>query len=82
MIRNRIWDHLHGYAERTPARDVDVAYFDATDSGKESELAWERRLRTLRPDVPWEVKNQAAVHLWLSSPGVAQDVPRGRGHIL
>jgi hypothetical protein len=64
VIRNLVWDHLHGYAERTAARDVDVAYFDATDFSKETELAWQDRLHALRPDVPWEVKNQAAVHLW------------------
>ncbi len=64
VLRNLVWDHLHGYAERTPARDVDLAYFDPLDLRPEAENAWERRLHAIRPDVPWEVKNQAAVHLW------------------
>lgn len=64
VIRNLVWDHLHHYRERTAARDVDVAYFDKTDLSKDAELAWQNRLQALRPDVPWEVKNQAAVHLW------------------
>ena len=28
FVRNRIWDHLHGYAEPTPLNDIDVVYFD------------------------------------------------------
>jgi hypothetical protein len=64
VIRNLVWDHLHRYADRTSARDVDLAYFDAGDLSQDAELTWEARLRELRPDVPWEVKNQAAVHLW------------------
>jgi len=64
VIRNLVWDRLHGYPERTPARDVDLAYLDPLDLRTESENAWERQLHALRPDVPWEVKNQAAVHLW------------------
>jgi uncharacterized protein len=64
VIRNLVWDHLHGFAQRTAARDVDVAYLDTRELSKDAELAWQDRLQALRPDVPWEVKNQAAVHLW------------------
>jgi len=64
VLRNLVWDHLHSYPQRTPARDVDLAYFDPLDLRPEAEQAWERRLRARIPEVPWEVKNQAAVHLW------------------
>jgi hypothetical protein len=64
VVRNLVWDHLHGYSQPTPARDVDLAYFDPLDLRPESERAWEDRLRSAMPAVPWEVKNQAAVHLW------------------
>ena len=46
VLRNLVWDELHGYAQRTPARDVDVAYFDAADLSVESEQGWEARLRS------------------------------------
>ena len=64
FVRNRVWDHLHGYACPTPVADVDVAFFDPDDLRREREEAIERELFTLRGDVPWDVKNQAAVHCW------------------
>ena len=64
VLRNLVWDHLHGYSERTSARDVDLAYFDTIDLQAEAEQEWEDRLCAALPNVPWAVKNQAAVHLW------------------
>lgn len=64
VLRNLVWDHLHEGTQRTRARDVDLAYFDPWDLRPEAELAWQHRLHASRPAVPWEVKNQAAVHLW------------------
>jgi uncharacterized protein len=64
VIRNVVWDHLHGFASPTPVRDVDVAYFDASDTARERDHEIAGRLRARRPDVPWEVTNQAGVHLW------------------
>lgn len=64
VIRNIVWDRLHGYKARSPVNDVDVVYFDPNDRSKGSELDIERRLASLIPGVPWDVKNQAAVHLW------------------
>jgi uncharacterized protein len=63
-LRNVVWDRLHGFDEPTPVRDVDVAYFDESDLGRERERAFAARLCGLRPDLPWEVTNQAGVHLW------------------
>ncbi|RMH16769.1 MAG: nucleotidyltransferase family protein [Acidobacteria bacterium] len=61
FVRGRVWDHLHGYAERTPPGDLDVIFFDpgrppADDRRLEAEL--ERRA----PAYPWEVYNQAHTH--------------------
>jgi hypothetical protein len=64
MLRNVVWDALHGYEEPTAFRDVDVAYFDPTDLGREREQEIELSLHRVLPGVPWQVKNQAAVHLW------------------
>ncbi|WP_370385441.1 nucleotidyltransferase family protein [Janthinobacterium sp. SUN128] len=63
-VRNLVWDALHGYAHPSALSDVDVAYFDAHDSSPESETQLRQRLATLLPGVPWEVCNQARVHLW------------------
>lgn len=64
VIRTLVWDALHGQKESTPLRDVDVAFFDAADLSEARECSIEADLRTLCPAVPWEARNQAAVHTW------------------
>lgn len=64
VIRTIVWDHLHGYVERTPVKDVDVAFFDPDDLSPERDRAVQRQLIECCPDVPWEATNQAAVHTW------------------
>jgi uncharacterized protein len=64
VIRNLVWDHLHGYKTATPVRDVDVAFFDRADPSRERDAEVQRELSELMPSVPWEVTNQAGVHLW------------------
>jgi hypothetical protein len=64
VIRNVVWDRLHDFRQPTPVRDVDVAYFDRSDLSRERDEALAAELRERRPDVPWEVTNQAGVHLW------------------
>jgi hypothetical protein len=63
-VRTAVWDRLHGHAEPTPLPDVDLAFFDPDDLSPQREQAVEERLRAALPGVPWEAKNQAAVHLW------------------
>jgi uncharacterized protein len=64
VVRNVVWDHLHGFRKPTPIRDIDVAYFDARELGRHREEEIAATLRVRRPNVPWEVTNQAGVHLW------------------
>ena len=63
-VRNLVWDALHGYAQPSALSDVDVVYFDAHDLRPESETHLRQRLETVLPGVPWDVCNQARVHLW------------------
>lgn len=63
IIRNIVFDHIEG-VNATPIRDVDVAYFDMSDLTEEADRRYEKILKQRMPDVPWEVTNQAAVHLW------------------
>jgi hypothetical protein len=44
--------------------DIDVAYFDISDISQEHDDALQRQLALREPDLPWEVTNQAGVHLW------------------
>lgn len=62
-VRNLVWDHLHGHREPSLLTDVDLAYFAADEPAGE-ERAHQKRLSDACPELPWEVTNQAHVHLW------------------
>ena len=62
FVRNLIWDHLHGYQERTPLNDIDLIYFNKDQDGKKIDLIYEETLK-LRLNLPWSVKNQARMHV-------------------
>lgn len=66
-VRNMVWDELHGHARPSALSDIDLAYFDARclDGQRDAEL--QRELEQALPGVPWEVTNQAGVHLWFES---------------
>lgn len=61
LIRNKVWDVLHNI--NTPINDIDVIYFDSTDTSWETEKDIEKKLEILMPNLPWSVKNQARMHL-------------------
>lgn len=63
FVRSKIWDVLHGFAERTPLPDVDVVYFDPGNLNEAAEKELERKLYAIRPNVPWSVKNEARMHV-------------------
>ena len=63
VIRYIVFDYLEGRST-TPIRDVDVAYFDISDLSECKDREYEGTLKISMPNVPWEVINQAAVHLW------------------
>jgi hypothetical protein len=63
-LRDLVWGELHGSFVPGDVKDVDVAYFDPSDLGPERDVRAEEALRRLLPGVPWEAKNQAAVHTW------------------
>ncbi len=66
-LRNAVWDALHGYKEPSFLADLDVVYFDPSDVSAERDRRLEGDLNELEPDLPWDVKNQAGVHLWFES---------------
>ncbi|MGD9885273.1 MAG: nucleotidyltransferase family protein [Reyranella sp.] len=68
FVRNRVWDHLHGIVPAREPVDIDVLYFDAGDLSRERESEHERRLAVLLPGLPWQVRNQARMHVWKELP--------------
>lgn len=68
FVRNRVWDHLHGIVPAREPADIDVIYFDASDISREREHEFEARLDLLLPGLPWQVRNQARMHVWKGLP--------------
>jgi hypothetical protein len=64
FIRNAVWDALHGRApDCALLNDVDVVFFDPADPSSTRDQAIESKLAARVPGVPWDVKNQACMHL-------------------
>lgn len=69
FVRNAVWDALHCRPISVATlRDVDVVYYDPANLDPDVEQEHERQLTRLRPDVPWEVRNQARMHLRNGDP--------------
>jgi len=68
FARGAVWDRLHGYSSRTPLDDIDVIYFDPETLDPAAEAVLERRLDERLPGLPWEVRNQARMHLRNDDP--------------
>jgi hypothetical protein len=64
VIRDLVWDHLHGVNQPIAPKDVDLVFFDPASLGRERERSVLEAASALQPDIPWDVQNQAAVHLW------------------
>lgn len=64
MLRNLVWDTLHGFESPTPLNDVDVAFFDASDLSRERDEKANLALTAVLPTIEWEATNQAAIHTW------------------
>jgi uncharacterized protein len=63
-VRNLVWDALHAHAVPSALADIDVAFFDAADLSAARDASLQRELESRAPGTPWEVTNQAGVHLW------------------
>ena len=63
-VRNLVWDALHAHATPSALPDVDVAFFDASNLSPARDAVLQARLTAASPQTPWEVTNQAGVHLW------------------
>jgi len=68
FVRSAVWDHLHAYPVATSLPDVDLLYFDRNDVSIEREKEIELQLLSSQPGVPWQVRNQARMHLQNGDP--------------
>jgi hypothetical protein len=59
FVRDPVWDRLEGYVVETPLDDVDVCFYDPSDTTREHDQRLEHLLRARCPNVKWSVKNQA-----------------------
>ena len=68
VIRDLVWGQLYGSGfNPSDVRDVDVVFFDPGDLSRDVDERATARLRGAWPHVPWEARNQAAVHTWYAS---------------
>lgn len=74
FVRAKVWDTLHGFRNRTHLPDVDVVYFNKSDLREETEKELESKLKSLLPQVPWSVKNEARMHLLNDLPPYTSSV--------
>lgn len=63
VIRDVVWGQRYGQFCCADVKDVDVAFFDPADFGRERDAAAQEALTALA-GLPWEATNQAAVHTW------------------
>lgn len=56
-------------------RDIDVAYFDPYHLGRDRDEQATALLASIWPELPWEARNQAAVHCWYHRKFGGEPVP-------
>ncbi len=65
VLRDLVWGCRYGHGfDLWTARDVDVAFFDLANLSRDNDQRATALLAALQPGLPWEAKNQAAVHTW------------------
>jgi hypothetical protein len=76
VLRDLVWGELSGRGFRPEeVRDIDVVYYDPADLTRERDRAATELLRAARPDLPWQARNQAAVHTWYAQRFGGAPVP-------
>ncbi|MGV2988134.1 nucleotidyltransferase family protein [Vibrio sp. E150_011] len=69
FVRNLVWDHLHSKQHPTVLNDVDVIYFDPNEhtanryQAANKHQEYEEQLRCMMPELNWQVRNQALMHV-------------------
>jgi uncharacterized protein len=65
VLRDLVWGERYGPGFRpAEVHDVDVAFFDTSELSRAYDDQMTARLAARLPGVPWQARNQAAVHTW------------------
>jgi hypothetical protein len=64
VLRDLVWDTQAGGFDPALVKDVDLAFFDPAHLGVDRDIEIEHALQASAPHIPWDAKNQAAVHTW------------------
>ena len=78
VLRDLVWDGRERSFDPAAVRDVDVPYFDPSNLDRARDDEADALLRRLAPGIPWEAKNQAAVHLWYAAKFDGTPYPAAR----
>ncbi len=62
FVRNLILGSPTQLCFPTPLNDIDVIYFDPSDTSYESAIRYEVQLQEWLPELNWQVRNQASMH--------------------
>ena len=61
FLRNKVWDAIAG-KQSQQSRDIDLVYFHAADTSRESDDAYDIKMKQDYPFAEWEIRNQARMH--------------------
>jgi hypothetical protein len=61
FLRNKVWDAIAG-RQSQQSRDIDLVYFNAADTSRESDDAYDINMKQDHPFAEWEIRNQARMH--------------------
>src|SRR5919112_2303325 len=63
VLRDLVWDQLHGGFDPARVKDVDVAFYDPGDLTPQTDQAVEAALRRLAPHVAWDAQKHRSASL-------------------
>lgn len=68
-VAQPVWNRAHDFPPGFGINDIDLVYFDPDDLSEGAEAAQSRRINGLFSDqpLPFDVKNEARVHLWYAA---------------
>jgi len=55
FVRNLVWDKVHGKSDLTPLNDIDLIYFNKSETDEKIDGDYESYLKSIS-DFPWSVK--------------------------
>lgn len=73
FVRNTVWNYLHSFKSEL-VNDIDVIFYDKSDTTWDTEKLIEEKLESLIPGLPWSVKNQARMHIKNGDPEYTDSV--------